>query len=87
MSYRVVIPTAGIGSRLGRLTKNLNKSLIDISLRPVISHLIEQFPEDCEFVIGLGYKGNLIKDFLVMAYPDKTFFLDMLIFMREKGQG
>lgn len=87
MSYRVVIPTAGIGSRLGRLTKNLNKSLIDISLRPVISHLIEQFPEDCEFVIGLGYKGNLIKDFLVMAYPDKTFFFGYVDIYEGEGSG
>ena len=29
MSYKVVIPTAGIGSRLFSLTKNLNKSLAE----------------------------------------------------------
>ena len=74
MSYRVVIPTAGIGSRLEGLTKYINKSLVGIANRPTISHLIEQFPEDCEFVIALGHKGKLVRDFLELAYPDKKFF-------------
>ena len=74
MGYRVVIPTAGIGSRLGSLTKYINKSLVSIANRPIISHVIEQFPDDCEFVIALGYKGNLVKDFLELAYPDRKFF-------------
>jgi len=74
MSYRVVIPTAGTGSRLGALTKNLNKSLVSIAHRPTLSHLIEQFPEDCEFVIALGHKGQLVRDFLELAYPHRTFF-------------
>ena len=26
MAYKVIIPTAGLGSRLGNLTKNINKS-------------------------------------------------------------
>jgi len=74
MSYRVVIPTAGTGSRLGRLTKHLNKSLVSIAHRPTLSHLIEQFPEDCEFVIALGHKGELVREFLELAYPHRTFF-------------
>ena len=74
MSYRVVIPTAGIGSRLEILTKYINKSLVSVSNRPTISHLIEQFPLECEFVIALGYKGNLVREFLELAYPTRTFF-------------
>ena len=73
MSYRVVIPTAGIGARLEKLTKHVNKSLVGISNRPILSHLIDQFPNSCEFVIGLGYKGELVKEFLELAYPDRTF--------------
>ncbi len=74
MSYRVVIPTAGTGSRLKGLTKYINKSLVGIANRPTISHLIEQFPDDCEFVIALGHKGNLVKDFLELSYPNRKFF-------------
>jgi len=74
VSYRIVIPTAGIGSRLESLTKYINKSLVGIANRPTISHLIEQFPKNCEFVIALGHKGELVRDFLDLTYPDRTFF-------------
>jgi dTDP-glucose pyrophosphorylase/thiamine kinase-like enzyme len=73
MSYKVCIPTAGIGSRLGELTRYLNKSLVGIANRPTICHLIEQFPDDAEFVIALGYKGKLVQEFLTLAYPDRHF--------------
>lgn len=73
MSYKVCIPTAGTGSRLGGLTRYLNKSLVGIANRPTICHLIEQFPADAKFVIALGHKGNLVKEFLGLAYPDRHF--------------
>lgn len=74
MSYRVLIPTAGTGSRLGNLTKFVNKSLVSIGPRPTISRIIEMFPLDSEFVIALGHKGHLIKEFLQLAYPNRVFF-------------
>lgn len=74
MSYRVCIPTAGVGSRLGKLTKFVNKSLVSIANRPTLSHLIEQFPRDAEFVIALGHKGQLVQEFLELAYPQVRFF-------------
>ncbi|WP_126455332.1 phosphotransferase [Sulfuriflexus mobilis] len=74
MSYRVCIPTAGTGSRLGGLTKFVNKSLVSIANRPTLSHVIEQFPEDVEFVVALGHKGHLVREFLELAYQDRKFF-------------
>ena len=74
MSYRVCIPTAGTGSRLGDLTKFVNKSLVSIANRPTLCHIMEQFPCDVEFVIALGHKGELVRDFLELAYPDRKFF-------------
>ncbi len=71
MSYRVCIPCAGTGSRLGGLTQFINKSLVGIANRPTLSHLIEQFPDDAEFVIALGHKGHLIREFLALAYPNR----------------
>ena len=72
MSYKVFIPTAGIGSRLGDLTTSINKSLVSLDNRPIISHLLDQFPNDCDFVIALGHKGNLVKEFLE-NYLKKTY--------------
>ena len=74
MSFRICIPTAGTGSRLGDLTKFINKSLIGIANRPTLSHLIEQFPADTEIVIALGHKGQLVREFVELAYPERQFF-------------
>ena len=87
MGYRVVIPTAGIGSRLKESTKHINKSLVSITNRPTISHLIEQFPPDCEFVIALGHKGDLVRDFLELAYPERIFFFANVNPFVGKGSG
>ena len=73
MKYKVLIPTAGLGSRLENYTKFLNKSLISINLKPTISWQIEKFPEDTVFVIALGYKGTLVKQYLQIAHPNRNF--------------
>lgn len=87
MKYKVLIPTAGTGSRLGKLTSFVNKSLVSIANRPTICHIIEQFPQDAEFVIALGHKGKLVKDFLTCAYPARTFtYVDVFPFEGE-GSG
>ena len=87
MSYRVCIPTAGTGSRLGELTRFVNKSLVSIANRPTISHLIEQFPADTEFVIALGHKGHLVRDFLELTYPDRVFFFSQVEPFEGPGSG
>ncbi|GHU04124.1 hypothetical protein FACS1894205_1810 [Alphaproteobacteria bacterium] len=73
MSVTVCIPTAGTGSRLGEKTRYLNKSLMSVGYRPVLARLIDSFPEDAEFVIALGSKGDLVVEFLELAYPDRVF--------------
>lgn len=87
MSYRVCIPCAGIGSRLGGLTEFLNKALVSIANRPTLSHLIEQFPSDVEFVIALGYKGHLIREFLTLAYPERKFYFSQVSHYEGEGSG
>lgn len=44
-----------------------------VANRPVISHVIEQFPIDVSFVIALGYRGHLVREFLELAYPTREF--------------
>ncbi len=87
MSYRVCIPTAGTGSRLGNLTKFVNKSLISIANRPTLSHLIEQFPGDCEFVIALGHKGDLVREFIELAYSERRFYFSEVYPFEGPGSG
>lgn len=87
MGYRVVIPTAGIGSRLQKLTQHLNKSLVSVANRPILSHIIEQFPKTCEFIIALGHKGELVKEFLELAYPERIFYFVKVEPYEGKGSG
>lgn len=80
---KVFITTSGIGSRLGRYTEYINKSMLKVGKKPVIAHIIDQYPSDFEFVITLGYKGDHIKQFLTIAYPEHKFtFVNV-----EKYQG
>jgi len=44
--YKVLIPSAGLGTRLGDLGKNINKALVSVAHKPVISHVIEKFPKE-----------------------------------------
>ena len=67
----VLIPTAGIGSRLDLHTKNFNKAMIQLGDLPVISRIIESYPINANFIIILGYKGDHIKEFLNLIYPKK----------------
>lgn len=75
MKYKVLIPSAGIGSRLGNFTKSINKALITVGDKPSISHIIEKFPEDVEIVIAVGYKKELLYEFFQLSYPNRNIIL------------
>ena len=73
MNKTVCILTAGKGTRMGNLGLQLNKSLHPINGKAIISHIIDKFPQDTEFVIGLGYLGNQVKEYLELAHESKCF--------------
>lgn len=70
---QVCILTAGSGTRMGMYGKFLNKALVPLADKAVISHIIEKFPEDSEFVIAVGYKAEQIKAYLHLAHPRLKF--------------
>tara|TARA_R110000824_G_scaffold147209_1_gene316646 strand:+ start:509 stop:2056 length:1548 start_codon:yes stop_codon:yes gene_type:complete len=84
-AYKVLITTSGIGSRLGEITDFTNKSLVRIGNQPVLSHIIESYPLDTKFVITLGHFGSHVKQFLLLAYPDKNF--EFVHVDKFKGEG
>jgi mannose-6-phosphate isomerase-like protein (cupin superfamily) len=65
----VLILAAGLGTRLGNLTKEINKALLPINNRAIISHIIDKFPKEYEFIIAIGYKGDSIKEYCELAFP------------------
>ena len=62
---KVVILAGGYGSRLGHVTELIPKPMVEIGQRPIIWHIMKiyAFYGFNEFVIALGYKGNVIKDY------------------------
>lgn len=73
LNCKILITTSGLGSRLGERTNYTNKCLMRVDSRPVISHIIESYPKKSKFVITLGHFGKFVRDFLLLAYPDKNF--------------
>jgi NDP-sugar pyrophosphorylase family protein len=69
----VLITTSGTGDRLGTFTKYTNKSLVNVGDKYAICHIIENYDVDTEFIITIGYFGNIVKDFLLLAYPKHNF--------------
>ena len=83
--YKVLVTTSGVGARLGEITKFTNKSLVRIGNKPVISYIIEKYPEDTRFVITLGYFGKQVRDFLEIAYPGRSF--EFITIDKYEGEG
>ena len=69
--YKVFIPSAGLGKRLGDSYKNLNKALVSLNNKPVISHLIEKFNKEIEIVVAIGHRSKLLNDYLNIAHHDR----------------
>ena len=69
--YKVCILSAGKGMRLGALTKTFNKALLPINQKAIISHIIEKFPKNIEFVIATGFQGEKVEEYLSHAHSDR----------------
>lgn len=68
---KVVILAGGYGTRLSEETAVLPKPMIEIGGRPLLWHLMKSFSHHGinEFVVALGYKGEVIKRYF-MQYAD-----------------
>jgi NDP-sugar pyrophosphorylase family protein len=87
VNYKVVIPSAGLGSRIGTYTKFLNKALVTLGDKPAISRVIDKFSPKIPLVVLLGYKGDMIREVLTQLYPNRDIeFIDVDLFEGE-GSG
>ena len=71
---KVVILAGGLGSRLGSLTSNIPKPMIMIKNKPIIYHIMETYSSYGfnDFIIALGYKGNIIKEYFKNFYAENN---------------
>ncbi len=64
---KLVILAGGYGSRLGNLTNSIPKPMVQVGGKPIIWHIMKTYAHYGikEFVICLGYKGHVIKDYFL----------------------
>ena len=83
----VCILTAGKGTRMGSFADTINKALLPLGDRAILSHIINRFPVGTEFVIALGYLANQVRHYLAMAHSDLVVrFVDVDVYQGE-GSG
>lgn len=81
ISHKVLITTSGTGSRLGALTQDTNKSLLQVNSKEIIRHIIDIYPPETHFVITLGYYGEKVKEVVLKYYPDASIeFINVTLF-------
>ena len=63
----VVILCGGMGTRLREASEKLPKPLVDIGGRPILWHIMKTYSEHGfrRFVLALGYKSELIKQYFL----------------------
>jgi len=71
-----LILAAGNGTRLRPVSANLPKPLVPFQGRPILEHVIEQAQKAWieEFVIVLGYRGDLIRQWFERRWSGRTHF-------------
>ena len=64
---KVVILAGGLGTRISEESLLRPKPLIEIGSKPIIWHIMKyySFYGHNEFILCLGYKGNVIRNFFV----------------------
>ena len=68
---KVIIPVAGIGSRLRPHTHTQPKALVPVAGKPILSHIVDNLIEAgiTEFIFILGYLGDKIESYINATYP------------------
>ncbi|MFN3075329.1 MAG: NTP transferase domain-containing protein [Alphaproteobacteria bacterium] len=67
----VCLLTAGLGTRMGQLGTVTNKGLLPVRGRAILSHVIDLFPTDTPFVIGIGHHAKLVRDYVALMHPGR----------------
>jgi len=73
MKPALCILTAGIGSRLENLSNHINKGLLPLDNKAIISHMIDKTPKEYEIVVALGHKGDMVREYCEAAHSDRIF--------------
>ena len=79
---KTVILAGGYGTRLAELTREIPKPMVEIGGYPILWHIMNIYAAQGfnEFVVALGYKGRVIKDFFLNYYAQHA---DITVDLRD----
>ncbi len=60
---------------MGPWAEQINKALLPLHNRAIISHIIEKFPAETEYVIAVGHLQEQVRQYLAIAHPDRKFII------------
>lgn len=66
-----VILAAGMGSRLTRAAGVMNKSLVPLEDRAVLSRIIDRLPKGWPIVVAVGHLADQVETYLRLAHADR----------------
>lgn len=75
---KVVIPAAGIGSRLRPHTHTIPKSLLHVAGKPILAHILDSIARlhPDEIIIITGFLGEKVQEYVSEHYPFRTRYVD-----------
>ena len=79
---KVIILAGGLGTRLGGIDELIPKPMIEIGGKPILWHIMKIYSHFGfkDFIICLGYKSNIIKDYF---YQFKAHNSDFTVDLNE----
>lgn len=82
---KAVIFAGGLGTRLSEETSAIPKPMVEIGGKPMLWHIMKHYSHHGieDFIICLGYKGNVIKHFFAHYYLTMN---DVVIDMRDNSK-
>ncbi|PRD41631.1 glucose-1-phosphate cytidylyltransferase [Phyllobacterium phragmitis] len=68
---KVVLFCGGLGTRIREYSENIPKPMIPLGHQPILRHVMEYYSDygHDEFILCLGYKANVVKDFFLNSRP------------------
>lgn len=82
---KTIILCGGMGTRLREETEYKPKPMVEIGGKPVLWHIMKHYAHYGfkDFILALGYKGNVIRDYFLNYYNYNS---DITISLKEGGK-